>query len=93
MKRFDKTAMPTKKSDEFKEYGQEHIDVLGFHYFPGNKVSQAQLQAEWKVTKYDLFAWELPQTVKDGILSCIEWVMQQLLKQKFSLPGTFPSLL
>lgn len=90
MQVFDETAMPPKGSDEFMEYGQEHIDVLALHYFPGDEVSQAQLQAEWKAIKYDLLTWKLPQTVKDGKLSCAEWVMRQLLKQKFSYRGHFP---
>ena len=90
MQVFDKTAMPPKESDEFMEYGQEHIEVLACHYFPGDEVSQAQLNAEWKVIKYDLLTWKLLQTVKDGKLSCAEWVMRQLLKQKFSYRGHFP---
>ena len=52
MQVFDKTAMPPKESNKFMEYGQEHIDVLAFHYFQGDEVSQAQLQAEWKLIKY-----------------------------------------
>ena len=83
MQVFDKTAMPPKESDEFMEYGQEHIDVLALHYFQGDEVSQAQLQAEWKLVKYNLLTWKLPQTVKDGKLPGAEWVMRQLLKQTF----------
>lgn len=87
---FDKTAMPPKESDEFMEYGQKKIDVLACHYYPIDDVSQAQLQAEWKLTKYDLLTWKLPQTVRDGKLSCAEWVIPQLLKQKFSYLEHFP---
>ena len=93
MQVFDKTAIPPKESDDFMEYGQEHIDVLASHYFPGDEVSQTQLQAEWKLIKYDLLTWKLPQTVKDGKLSCAEWVMQQLVKQKFSYRGHFPLMI
>ena len=57
MQVFDKTAMPPKESDEFMTYGQEQIDVLACHYYPIDEVSQAQLQAEWKLTKYDLLTW------------------------------------
>lgn len=42
----DKTAIPPKESDDFMDYGKEHIDVLASHYFPGDEVSQTQLQAE-----------------------------------------------
>ena len=34
----EKTAMPLKESHEFMEYNQEHIDVLTFHHYPGDKV-------------------------------------------------------
>ena len=90
---FDKTAIPPKESDDFMDYGKEHIDVLASHYFPGDEVSQTQLQAEWKLIKYDLLTWKLPQTVRDGKLSCAEWVMQQLVKQKFSYRGHFPLMI
>lgn len=46
MQVFDKTATPPKESDQFMEYGEEHIEVLACHYFPGDEVSQAQLKAE-----------------------------------------------
>ena len=84
MQLFDKTAIPLKESDDFMDYGKEYINVLASHYFPGDEVSQTQLQAEWKLIKYDLLTWKLPQTVRDGKLSCTEWVMQQLIKQRFS---------
>ena len=64
------------------DYGEEHINVLASHYFPGDEVSEAQLQAEWKLIKYDLLTWKLPQTIRDGKLSCAEWVMQQLIKHE-----------
>ena len=86
-------AMPPKESNDFMEYGQEQIDVLACHYYPDDEVSQAQLQAEWKLIKYDLLTWKLPKTVKDGKLSCAEWVMRQLLKQKFSYQGHFPLMI
>ena len=90
MQVFDKTAIPPNESDDFVEYGKECIDVLACHYFPGDEVNREQLQAEWKFLKYDLLTWKLPQTVKNGKLSCAEWVMQQLVKQKFSYQGHFP---
>lgn len=93
MQVFHKTAIPPKESDDFMEYGQEYIDVLACHYYPGDEVNQAQLQAEWKLLKYDLITWKLPPTVKDGKLSCAEWVMQQLVKQKFSYRGHFPLMI
>lgn len=62
----DKIAMPPKESDEFMESGQENIDVLAFHYFLGNEVRKAQLQAECKIIKYDLLIWKLFQTMEDG---------------------------
>ena len=62
------------------DYGKEHIDVLASHYFPGDEVSQTQLQAGWKLIKYDLLTWKLSQTVRNGKLSCAERVMQQLIK-------------
>ena len=43
---FDKTAIPPKQSDNYMDYGKEHIDVLASHYFPGDEVCQTQLQAE-----------------------------------------------
>ena len=73
--------------------GKEHIDVLASHYFPGDEVSQTQLQAEWKLIKYDLLTWKLSQTVRNGKLSCAEWVMQQLIKQRFSYRGHFPLMI
>lgn len=91
MQVFDKTATPPKESaDDFVEYGLEHTDVLARHYFPGDAVNQERLQAEWKLLKYDLFTWKLPQTVKDGRVSCAECFMQQLVKQKFSYQAYFP---
>lgn len=74
------------------EYGQEYIDVLACHYFP-EEVNQAQLQAEWRLLKYDFIAWKMPPTVKDGKLSGAEWVMQHLVKQKFSYWGHFPLMI
>ena len=59
----------------------------------GNEVNQEQLQTEWKLLKYDLLAWKLPQSVKDGKLSCAEWVMQQLVKQKFTYQAHFPLMI
>lgn len=67
---FAKTAIPPKESDNFMDYGKEHIDVLASHYFPADEISQTQLQADWKLIKYDLLIWKLPQTVRDGKLSC-----------------------
>ena len=93
MQLFDKKAIPLKESDDFMDYGKEHINVLASHYFPGDEVSQTQLQAEWKLIKYDLLTWKLPQTVRDGKLSCTEWVMQQLIKQRFSYQGHFPLMI
>ena len=94
MQVFDKTAIPPKETgSDFVEYGQEHIDVLAAHYFAGNEVNQEQLQTEWKLLKYDLLAWKLPQSVKDGKLSCAEWVMQQLVKQKFTYQMHFPLMI
>lgn len=90
---FDKTAIPLKESDDDMDYGKEHIDVLASHYFPGDEVSQTQLQAEWKLIKYDLLTWKLPQAVRDGKLSCTEWVMQQLFKQRFAHRGHFPLMI
>lgn len=91
MQVFDKTTTPPKESaDDFVEYGLEHTDVLARHYFPGDAVNQERLQAEWKLLKYDLFTWKLPQTVKDGRVSCAECFMQQLVKQKFSYQAYFP---
>ena len=83
-------GMPPKESDDFMDYGKEHIDVLALHYFPGDEVSQTQLQGGWKLIKYNLLTWKLPQTVRDGKLSGAEWVMQQLIKQRFSYWGHFP---
>ena len=53
-------------------------------------MNQEQLQTEWKLLKYDLLAWKLPQSVKDGKLSSAEWVMQQLVKQRFTYQAHFP---
>ena len=44
---------------------------------------------EMKLVKYDLLTWKLPQTVRDGKLSCTEWVMQQ----RFSYQGHFPLMI
>ena len=74
MQVFVKTAIPLKESDDSVEYGQEYIDVLACHYFPGDEVNREQLQAEWKLLKYDLLTKKLPQTVKSGKLFCTEWV-------------------
>ena len=43
MQVFDKTAIPAKESDDFLDYGKEHMDVLASHYFPVDEVSQTQL--------------------------------------------------
>lgn len=40
MQVFDKTAIPHQESDDFMDYGKEHIDVLASHFFPGDEVSQ-----------------------------------------------------
>lgn len=72
MQVFNKTGMPSKEGDEFMECGREDIDALAYHYYLGDKVSQAELQAERKLIKYDLLTRKLPQTVKDGKLSGAE---------------------
>lgn len=42
MQVFDKTAIPHQESDDFMDYGKEHIDVLASHYFPRDEVSQTK---------------------------------------------------
>ena len=53
-------------------------------------MNQEQLQTGWKLLKYDLLAWKLPQSVKDGKLSSAQWVMQKLVKQRFTYQAHFP---
>lgn len=73
MQVFDKTAIPYQESDDFMDYGKEHIDVLASHFFPGDEVSQ-------------VWPWKLPQTVRDGKLSRTEWVMQQRFSYQGHFP-------
>lgn len=43
--------------------------------------------------KYDLLKWKLPQSVKDGKLSCAKGAMQQLVQQKFTYQAHFPLMI
>ena len=83
MQVFDKTAIPPKESDDFVEYGKEHIDVLACHHFPGDEVNREQLQAQWKFLKYDLLTWKLPQTVKNGNYLAQNGSRNSLLSRSF----------
>lgn len=70
---FDVMAILSIRSQEFKEYGNDHIKSLTEHFFAESGMEEAnvnigKLKAEWGKFKFDLIDWKAdhPKDIKEG---------------------------
>ena len=85
---FDVMAILSIRSQEFKEYGDDHIKSLAEHFFTESEMEEAnvnigKLKAEWGKFKFDLIDWkaDLPKDIKEGkgVTNSTTWILHRML--------------
>ena len=75
MQIFNPRLLPHKTSSNFKDYGENYVQVLAEHYVPDIS-DQEQVHAAWNTFKYDLLTWKMTDTEKQ---SPEEFLLHRLL--------------
>lgn len=89
---FDVMAIPSIRSQGFKEYGDDLIKSLAEHFFAEREMEEAdvkfkKLKAEWAKFKFDLIDWKanLPKDIKEGkgatTSNSTTWTLNRMLCQ------------
>ena len=85
---FDVMAILSIRSQELKEYEDDHIKSLAEHFFAESEMEEAnvnigKLKAEWGKFKFDLIDWkaDLPKDIKEGkgATNSATWILHRML--------------
>ncbi|XP_070535029.1 uncharacterized protein [Ptychodera flava] len=93
---FDPSGIPTPNSLDFREYGNESLNIL-VEKFLRNKKDDIldKVHAEWGKLKYDILSWksDMDKSVSQNKhTSPIEWCLVRLMKMKSSYGHFYPEI-